>query len=457
MSGLASAPETPIQSKADLIAYFERAMRPPAAWRIGTEHEKFPFRLSDHRSLPYDDKNGGPSIKGLLQGLMQFGWQPIYEGENLIALSLDGQTVSLEPGGQFELSGAPLETIHDTCAEVNRHLTQVKAVGEALGVGMLGLGFNPLEARDDIPVMPKGRYAIMRGYMPTRGQMGLDMMLRTATVQVNLDFASEADMVQKLRIALALQPLAVALFASSPFAEGRPNGFLSLRGHVWTDVDPDRTGLLPFVFEDGMGFERYVDYALDVPMYFIYRDGRYLDVRGQSFRAFMAGRLPDHPGLTPTLRNWADHLTTIFTEARIKPYLEMRGADSGPWRRLCALPAFWTGLLYDDDARDAAWDLVKGWTAQDREALRRAAPRDGLRAATPIGSMQDLALRVLELSRAGLRRRARLNAMGEDESIFLEALMTIVKSGRTPADDLLALYRGPWAGDIHRVYQEFAY
>jgi glutamate--cysteine ligase len=447
----------PITDKAQLIGVLARGARPKEQWRIGTEHEKFPFLTDTLKPVPYE---GERSIRRLLEGMRdRFGWTPVMEGSHLIALSDPGGagSISLEPGGQFELSGAPLETLHDTCEEVHDHLAQVREVGDALGIGFLGIGVSPTWTRAETPVMPKGRYAIMAAYMKRKGNLGLDMMFRSCTVQVNLDFGSEADMVKKMRVGLALQPVITALFANSPFLEGKPNGFRSYRSEIWRDTDPDRTGMLPFVFETGFGFERYVDYALDVPMYFVYRDGVYHDVSGESFRAFMRGELKQLPGVRPTLKDWSDHLTTIFPEVRLKNYLEMRGADSGPWRRLCALPAIWTGLLYDEAALDAAWDLVKGWTAEDRQRLRDAVPREALFAKVKGRAARDIGRDVLSYSRAGLQRRGRKGCKGRDESSFLEVLEEIVEAGRTPADDLLALYRGPWKGDIDRVFRDFAY
>ncbi len=379
---MSAPPQTtgePLTDKRQLVAYIEAGCKPVESWRIGTEHEKFGFTFGDLRPLPYEGSRG---IEAVLTALVQnFDWKPIAENGKVIALKRDDCNITLEPGGQLELSGAPLETIHQTCDEVHTHLTQVKRVAEPLGVGMLGMGFQPKWSRDEIPWMPKGRYAIMRDYMPKRGKLGLDMMLRSCTVQVNLDFASEADMVKKFRVGLALQPVAVALFANSPFADGKPNGFLSYRSHLWTDTDPDRSGILPFVFEDGMGFERYADYALDVPMYFVYREGKYLDASGQSFRDFLDGRLPARPGEIPSVSDWENHLSTIFPEVRLKRFLEMRGADGGPWRSLCALPALWVGLLYHQASLDAAWDLIKDWTAEEHAELRASVPRQAL--ATP--------------------------------------------------------------------------
>ncbi|MEM7686122.1 MAG: glutamate--cysteine ligase, partial [Pseudomonadota bacterium] len=342
----------PIESRDDLAEYLASGCKPKDDWRIGTEHEKFGYCKDTLKALPYA---GERSIKAVLEGLRdRFGWAPLEEGGNIIGLTKNGANVSLEPGGQLELSGAPLETIHETCDEVNSHLAEVKSIADEIGVRFIGLGAAPHWSHEDMPMMPKGRYKLMTRYMGEVGTHGTQMMYRTCTVQVNLDFASEADMVQKLRVALALQPVATALFANSPFFEGKPNGHVSWRSRIWRDLDADRTGMLPWVFEDGMGFERWVDYALDVPMYFVYRDGQYIDALGQSFRDFLDGKLPALPGEVPTLSDWADHLTTIFPEARIKKFIEMRGADGGPWRRLCALPALWVGLLYDQGALDAA-------------------------------------------------------------------------------------------------------
>jgi glutamate--cysteine ligase len=455
MSGPATAAETPITEKSQLIDHIARGERPDrAAWKIGVEHEKFGFDHRTLRPLPYD---GPAGIRAMLDGLQRFGWMPVKEGEHTIALTMDGQSVSLEPGGQLELSGAPLDTLHQTCHELNSHLAQVKLVGEELGVGFLGLGFHPKVRRAEMPIMPKGRYNIMRAYMPKRGRLGLDMMLRTCTVQVNLDFASEADMAKKMRVSLALQPIATALFANSPFTEGVPNGFLSYRSQVWLDTDPDRTGMLPMAFEDGFGYERYVDWALDVPMYFVYRDGKYVDASGQSFRDFLAGRLPALPGQVPTLRDWADHLTTMFPEVRLKSYLEMRGADGGPWWRLCALPAFWVGLLYDQTALDAAWDLVKDWTVEERETLRNEVPKLALKTGFRNGTVRDIARQALAISAAGLTARNRLSAMGETEAHFLDSLQRTVDTGETPAEELLAHYHGKWQRNIDAVFGELAY
>ena len=444
-----------IETRDQLVAVFEQGAKPAPAWRIGTEHEKFVFRKADHRAPAYAETGG---IRDLLMGMTRFGWEPILEGDNVIALKGADGNISLEPAGQFELSGAPLEHLHATCAESNRHLRQCREVGDELGLGFLGLGFWPDKARSDLPVMPKGRYAIMLNHMPRVGKLGLDMMLRTCTIQTNLDYASEADMVQKFRVSLALQPLATALFANSPFTEGRPNGFKSFRSHIWTDTDPHRTGVLPFVFEAGFSYERYCDYALDVPMYFVYRDGRYIDAAGHSFRDFLAGRLAVLPGERPRLADWKDHLTTAFPEVRMKSYLEMRGADGGRWDRICALPALWVGLLYDQSALDAAWDLVKHWTPADHDRLRREVPALALGAASPNGgTLQDLAREVLAIADSGLARRARLNEAGDSEQGFLNPLREIVATGLTNADRLLAHYHGMWGGDVARIYETEAY
>ncbi|TWG92187.1 glutamate--cysteine ligase [Luteimonas sp. J16] len=454
MSSPSHAGDTPITRRDQLAGVLASGEKPREAWRIGTEHEKFGFRTDDLRPPPFDGERG---IEALLKGLVRFGWEAVEEGGRTIALYKDGASVTLEPAGQLELSGAPLEHIHQTCREVGSHLREVRAVADEIGLGFLGMGFQPKWRREDMPWMPKGRYRIMRDYMPKVGNLGLDMMTRTCTVQVNLDYADEADMVRKFRVALALQPVATALFADSPFTEGRPNGFLSYRSHIWTDTDPDRTGMLDFVFEDGFGYERYVEYLLDVPMYFVYRDGRYIDAAGKSFRDFLDGRLDVLPGELPTLRDWNDHMTTAFPEVRLKKYLEMRGADGGPWNRLCALPAFWVGLLYDDAALDAAWDLVKDFSREERHALRDGVPRHALGLPFRGGTVRELARRALEIAAAGLARRNRRNDAGDDEREFLAPLLEVVDAGETPAERKLALYHGPWQGDIDRVFREFAY
>lgn len=455
-----SIPQTgggPIEHQDQLAEYLASGCKPKADWRIGTEHEKFGYCRDTLNPLPYD---GPRSIKAVLEALRdRYGWDPVLEAGHIIGLTKDGANVSLEPGGQLELSGAPLETIHQTCDEVNLHLREVHSVADELGVSFIGLGAAPIWTHDQMPVMPKGRYKLMTEYMDRVGTMGKSMMYRTCTVQVNLDFASEADMVQKLRVAIALQPVATALFANSPFFDGKPNGHKSWRSRIWRDLDPARTGTLPFIFEDGFGFERWVDYALDVPMYFVYRDGRYINALGQSFRDFLKGQLPALPGEVPTLSDWADHLTTIFPEARMKKYIEMRGADGGPWRRLCALPALWVGLTYDQTALDAAWDLVKNWDAPTRDALRVAASVDGLQAQVGNVNMLGLAREVVSIAEAGLKARAMPGAGGlvPDETHFLNILRDSVETGKTMADELLDHYHGDWQGDLTRVYGAYSY
>ncbi|AXB77638.1 glutamate--cysteine ligase [Novosphingobium sp. P6W] len=439
-----------VESMDQLAAPMAAGEKPREAWRIGTEHEKFVYDTADHHAPSYDEKGG---IRDLLMDLTEFGWEPIVEGGNVIALKGADGNVSLEPAGQLELSGAPLETLHETCAETGRHLTQVKTIGDRTGKAYLGLGMWPDKTREELPIMPKGRYGIMLKHMPRVGTMGLDMMLRTCTIQVNLDYSSEADMVKKFRTSLALQPLATALFANSPFTEGKPNGYLSYRSHIWSDTDPHRTGMLPFVFEDGFGYERYVEYMLDVPMYFVFRDGKYIDAAGLSFRDFLKGELSVLPGELPRLSDWQDHLSTAFPEVRLKSFLEMRGADGGPWGRICALPALWVGLLYDQCALDAAWDLVKDWDMEGREALRSAAPKMGLDSPIPGGgTLRDIAAQVVEISRSGLAARGRLNSSGDNETGYLEPLAEIVATGKVPAQKLLDLYNGEWGGDLSKIY-----
>jgi len=455
MSAPPQSKGSPITDKRQLVTYLEAGCKPPEAWRIGTEHEKFTYTRENLRPLPYDGPRG---IRAILEGLVaHFGWEPVLEAGNPIALTKDGCSVTLEPGGQLELSGAPLETLHETCDEVHTHLSQVKEIAEPLDIGMVGLGFLPKWRREDVTWMPKGRYKIMGAYMPTRGNLGLDMMLRTCTVQVNLDFESEADMVKKFRIGLALQPIATALFANSPFTEGAPNGFMSYRSHVWTDADPDRCGILPFVFEDGMGFERYAEHVLDVPMYFVYRDGQYLDASGQSFRDFLEGRLPALPGELPTTSDWIDHLSTLFPEVRLKHFLEMRGADGGPGRNICALPAFWVGLLYGSTALDAAWDLVKDWTLEEHTFLRAEVPRRSLETEFRGRPLAETAGEVLAIAEAGLRARACLNPDGQDETQYLSQLAEVLESGKCPARAKLEAYHGRWGGSVDPAFTEEAY
>ena len=444
-----------IENIAQLVEPMASGEKPGDRWRIGTEHEKFVYSTKDHHAPSYDEPGG---IKDLLLAMQEFGWKPVEEGGKVIAMSGSDGAISLEPAGQLELSGAPLENLHETCNETGRHLQQVKAIGAKTGTGFLGMGMWPDKTRAELPIMPKGRYDIMLRHMPRVGNLGLDMMLRTCTIQVNLDYASEADMAQKFRVGLALQPLATALFANSPFTEGKPNGYQSFRSHIWSDTDPHRTGMLPFVFEDGFGYERYAEYMLDVPMYFVFRDGKYIDAAGLSFRDFLKGELSVLPGEKPTMSDWTDHLSTAFPEVRLKSFLEMRGADGGPWNRICALPAFWVGLLYDQNALDAAWDRVKGWTMEEREALRNNVPRQGLDTPIPNGqTLKDLAKEILEISSAGLTARNRLNSSGDNESGFLDPLREVVAKGKSPAAQLLERYHGEWNGDVSRIYDEMSF
>lgn len=448
---------TPIESRDALVAWIEAGVKPREKFRIGTEHEKLPFTQAGLRPVPYEGRRG---IRSLLEGMqLLLGWEPIMEGEHIIGLAdvTGGGAISLEPGGQFELSGAPVATIHETCAELNAHLAQLRQVATPLGIGFLGIGMSPKWTRAETPVMPKGRYRIMSNYMPKVGKLGIDMMFRTCTVQTNLDFSSEADMVKKLRVSLAWQPVATALFANSPFTENKPNGFLSFRSEIWRDTDPDRTGMLPWAFEAGMGFERWVDYALDVPMYFVKRGDKYIDVAGKSFRDLLNGKLSELPGERATLSDWANHLTTNFPEVRLKRFLEMRGADSGPWDMLCALSALWTGLLYDQQALDVAWDFVKGWTAEERQKLRDDVPREGLNASIANRKVRGLAREMVSLAKGGLARRKQLDRSGRDETWFLAPLEEIVERGTTPAEELLALYRDEWNGSVDPVFRKLAY
>jgi glutamate--cysteine ligase len=448
---------TPIETREELVAWFEAGSKPRSRFRLGTEHEKFVFTVDGHNPVSYQGQRG---IRALLEGMQHLlGWEPIIEDGNIIGLFdvTGGGAISLEPGGQFELSGAPVETVHQTCSELMAHLAQVKEIARPLGIGFLGLGMTPNWSRSQIPMMPKGRYRIMTAYMPKVGKYGLDMMYRTCTVQTNLDYSSEADMVKKLRVSLALQPVATAMFANSPFTEGKPNGFLSFRSEIWRDTDPDRCGMLPWAFEPGMGFERYVDYALGVPMYFVKRGQHYIDVAGQSFRDLMQGRLPGLPGERATISDWANHISTIFPEVRVKRYLEMRGADGGPWRRLPALPAYWAGILYDDDSLEAAWDLVKNWTAEERQKLRDDVPKLGFAARVAGHDVLHLAKTTIALAEKGLARRRRLDAGGEDERRYLRPIEEYVARGITPAEELLEKFHGAWGRSVEPVFTEYAY
>ena len=448
---------TPIESRDELVAWFEKGNKPPRDYRIGTEHEKFPFYKSSLAPVPYAGPRG---IRALLEGMQGLlGWEPILEGPTIIGLNdvTGGGAISLEPGGQFELSGAPVETLHHTAMELFAHLAQVKQVADPLGIGFLGLGMSPQWSLAETPVMPKGRYKIMANYMPKVGTRGLDMMFRTCTAQVNLDFSSESDMVRKLRLSLAMQPIATALFANSPFTEGRKNGLLSARSEIWRDTDNQRAGMLPFAFAAGMGFERYVDYALDVPMYFVKRGATYHDVAGTSFRDLMKGRLAAMPGERATIADWANHLSTIFPEVRLKRYLEMRGADVGPADRITALSGFFVGLLYDSVAMDGAWELVKQWNAGDRQALRDAVPREGLAARIAGRSVHEIARDLLALSRGGLTRRNRRDIRGSNEARYLAPLEGFVERGRVSAQDLIEKYDGAWNGGVAPAFTEYAY
>ncbi len=448
---------TPVTDEKVLIEWMEGGSKPKERWRIGTEHEKFGFYRDTLEPVPYGDGRG---IQALLEGMQKaLGWEPIIDAGNIIGLySEEGGAISLEPGGQFELSGAPLKTIHETCKESNAHLSTVKAVADPLGIGFLGVGGSPIWTFQQTPQMPKSRYAIMRRYMPKVGSQGLDMMYRTCTIQVNLDFASEADMRRKLQVSLKLQPLASALFARSPFTEGKPNGLLSWRSDIWRDTDNQRAGLHAFMLEPGFGFEAYTQWALDLPMYFVLRDGKYHDATHITFRQFMNGALKGEvPNAFATLGDWNNHLGTAFPDVRLKRYLEMRGADGGPWRDICALPAFWVGLLYDEQAMQGAEDLTANWSAEMVRALRDAVPAKGLNAEIGGRKLIEIARDGVKLSRGGLQRRGNLNSAGRDESVFLSPLEETAASGVTPAERLLGRYHGPWAGDVARLFAEDAF
>ncbi len=448
----------PVESVEDLADYIAEGEKPPSQWRIGTEHEKFPFHIDGNRPVAYEGSNG---IRALLEGLRQIlGWEPIVDAGNVIGLvGPTGQgAISLEPGGQFELSGAPLETIHQTCREGNAHLAQLRQIASPLGIGFLGLGGSPKWTLAETPRMPKSRYEIMTRYMPKVGKHGLDMMYRTCTIQVNLDFSSESDMRRKMQVSLKLQPLATALFANSPFTEGRPNGYVSWRGEIWRDTDNQRSGLLPFAFAPDFGYRDYVEWALDVPMYFVLRDGHYHEATHVTFRQFMAGALKDSvPDGMPNIGDWTNHLSTLFPDVRLKRFLEMRGADGGPWRRICALPAFWVGLLYDEEALSAAEELVRAWEFPDIQQLRDEVPRQGLRTSVRGVALGQVAREALAIARLGLKNRRRLNAEGFDETDFLSPLEEVAARGTTSAEEMVRAYHTRWGGSIEPVFMEHAY
>ena len=443
-----------IESRADLIEAMSRGSKPASEWRIGTEHEKHVFHTDPLRPVAYEGPNG---IRALLDGVAkETGWEPFYDGENPIGLrnkAIAGG-ISLEPGGQFELSGAPQDDLHGTAAEMAEHMAISKKVAAPLDIHFLGLGVTPLWSVDEICSMPKSRYGIMKPYMEQVGTLGTSMMFRSATIQTNLDFADEADMVRKLRVSLALQPVATALFANSPFVDRRDSGFLSFRSQIWLHTDDDRTGMLPFAFEEGFGFEQYADYALDVPMYFVIRNDQYVNVAGESFRAFLRGELPQLPGEKPTVKDWEDHLSTIFPEVRLKQFLEMRGADMGDEASVTALSAFWTGLLYDETSLEAAYEMIKPWTSEQRDAMRRDVPRLGLMTPHDRSNLYDIAAQAVGIAEAGLVRRDRRNEQGKDETIYLAPLEETIRLAKSPADRWLEKFHGEWDGDLTRIFTE---
>ena len=443
-----------IESKDQLTQYLRDGEKSISEFRIGTEHEKFVFNIHDNSPVPYEGDKG---IKSLLLNLTRFGWKEVLENNNVIALerdeSLGGGSITLEPGGQFELSGAKLKDIHETFNEIYEHKNQVSEVAAELGLGFLGIGFTPDWKRENISIMPKQRYDIMRSYMPKKGQLGLDMMLRSSTIQVNLDYSSEEDMIRKFRFSLVIQPIVTAIFSNSPVSDGKLNNYKSYRGFVWTDTDPDRTGMLPFVFDKFMSYESYVDYAIDVPMYFVYREGNYIDLSGKSFRDFLNGRLNEMNNEQPTMSDWELHLTTIFPEVRLKKWLEMRGADAGNLQSVCALSAFWTGLLYEESSLNNAYRLLGDIDIQELNELRLSCAKNGLESKTKNINVLELGKDLLEISHEGLRKRKKLNAEGEDESIFLSPVSEILKNQRSPADIIISNYYGDWEMKIENFYK----
>ena len=447
-----------IESKEDLIKPFQDGEKNYSDFKIGTEHEKFAFHLNTLKPVSFFEENG---IENLLKALKKYGWDSILEGENTIGLSRNNSlavgTVTLEPAGQLELSGAPLNNVHQTYLELEEHKNQINKEGLKLGIGFLGAGLTPDWSFDEMPIMPKKRYQIMKNYMPKKGNLGLDMMFRSTTIQVNLDYSSEEDMIKKFRVSLALQPIATALFSNSPFLNGKSTGYKSFRSHIWTDTDPDRTGMLPFVFNGDMSYEKYVDYALRVPMYFIHRDGNYIDVAGCSFKDFLNGNLKQLPGEKPNLIDWENHLTTIFPEVRLKSFLEMRGADGGRFESVCALSSFWVGLLYDSTSLDSSWAIVKNFNTDQLQELRIKVAKNGLNSSVEGIDLKTLTRKILNLSSDGLRRRDILNANGENESIYLDPLEKILSTGKSPSDELIERFSKNWDKNLVNMYKEYTF
>lgn len=452
-----------------LTGWFSAAEKPRARFRVGTEHEKFGFLQTPSPSddarppLPYDGPRGIESILNAIaddpvDAAAHGAWTPATDNGRTIALFRGDASITLEPGGQFELSGAPFSSLHDTQREVDEHVALLQRHCRPRGVGFVGLGFHPTATWDEMPLVPKGRYAVMARYMPTVGKRGLDMMKRTATVQANYDWLNERDMVASYQTALVVAPLVAALFANAPFVQGRPSGALSERQRVWSDTDPHRAGFPPAILADDFSYERYVQWALDVPMYFVRRDGLHHDVAGASFRAFMSeGLVIDGQRVRATLRDFADHLTTVFPEVRLKRVLEVRSADVGPPSRLVALPAIYKGILYDDTARDRARALMEGVTSAELWSLRADVAVRGFAATFRGESILHRCRALVEEAHAGLARLAVKNAAGDDESIYLRSLHDVVASGRTFAEHLLQRYETVWGRSLAPLWDETAF
>jgi len=452
VSGQPKTEPIPVGSVADLVAFARAGEKPRAEWRVGTEHEKIGLLASGPRPLPYEGENG---IEGILAAAArETGWSEVRESGRLIALEGDGASITLEPGGQLELSGAPLRTVFETRAELTRHLDVIRRVSEPRGVVWVALGAHPFHDVHETPNVPKARYTVMRRYLPAHGELALHMMHLCATVQANFDYASEADMAAKLRTAMGVSPLVSALFANSPLHLGKPSGYVSRRVHVWRHVDPDRCGMLPFVFEPGFGYAQYVEWALDVPMFFVLHDGAYRPVNGFSFRRYLA---EGHEGKRATLQDWNLHLTTLFPEVRLKQFLEVRGADAGTPEMTCALPALWKGILYDARACDEAWQLVADWSFSEREASLEEVARRGLGARVAGRPVLPLARELVEISRRGLARIADGGDGAPDERGFLDPLAALAERGRSPGDEVLARWEGAWRGSPERLIEYARY
>ena len=429
-----------------LVKIFSEGCKEKIKWKIGTEHEKFGFKKKSLEPINFQD------IQQIFLKLSnKYNWEKVFEDSNLIALKKNNASITLEPGGQIELSGAPMKNLFETCKEVNQHQSELDDICKSMEIDFLGMGLLPKWKLNKIKLMPKKRYKIMSEYMPQVGSKGLDMMFRTATIQANYDFSSESDMVKKMRVSQSLQPIIIALYANSPFVDGKITNYKSFRSFIWTKTDKKRCGILPFIYDNSFSFERYVDYLLDIPMYFIIRDNEYINMTKYTFRNFLEKKVLKK--IEPNLEDWKIHLTTVFPEVRLKTFIELRGADGGPWSRVCALPAFWTGILYDKKNLNEIWTKISHWDYSGIVNFYENVRRDGLNTFTPDGEkLSDFTKTILNQSGEGLVRRNIKTDRG-NESIFLEPLKKILESGKSPAEMWKKLFFSEWKNDIDMLYK----